>query len=63
MANVIYGQTKNRLLETQVALSHENIMPGTGIRYVGNRFNVLFYSAGNVIVLSDVTARTVSSLA
>ena len=28
-------------------LRHENIKPGTVIRYVGNPFNVLFYLAGD----------------
>ena len=48
-------------------LRHENITPGTGIRYVGNPFNVLFYLAGKrgycIIYKLCVTAKTVSSLA
>ena len=30
----------------------ENTKPGTVIRYVGNRFNVLFYLAGSFILSS-----------
>ena len=33
----------NKVPESKVALSTFYIMPGTGIRYVGNIFNVLFY--------------------
>ena len=31
------------------SLHHENITPGTSIRYVGNPFNVLFYLAENFL--------------
>ena len=52
VANVIYGLTKMRFKQGtgdpsgfKHFLRCENVKPGTVIRYVGNRFNVLFYLA------------------
>ena len=42
---------------------HEGIKPGTVIRYVGNRFNVLIYLAGSFIIYKTcVTANKVCSV-
>ena len=60
MANVMYGLTKMRFKQStgdpsgsKHFLSCENTKPGTVIGYVGNRFNVLLFSAENCFKIKE----------
>lgn len=65
-ATVKYGLTKMQYKQRtrdpssfKHFLQHENIKPGTIIRYVGNRFNVLLYFAVNLFQIILLFAKHV----
>ena len=48
-----YKQDKGDPAGFKHFLRQENIMPGVIVRYVGNRFHVLFYLSGIFFQLKD----------
>ena len=53
MTKMWYKQGKGDPAGFKMFMRHENIKPSVIVRYVGNRFHVLFHLSGILYVLRD----------